>query len=175
MSLRIKVKESPENLLASIKSEKDGDKKDKLKLLKMVSEKEVLEIREAAEKLIRHVNTISSWLRKYRTGGIKKLLIEKSAGRKKGSLKYFKKKDLEKLKQALDNENGFRSYKDIELWVLKELNIKIPYHTLWHIVRKGLKSKLKVARSVNTMKDKEKEESFKKNFDGNKIKNIRIK
>lgn len=164
MSLRIKVKESSESLLKAIKAEKNGDKKDKLKLLKMVSDREVSEIKEVSKKLIRHVNTISSWLKKYRTGGIKKLLREKSAGRKKGTLKYFKKKDLERLKKELDNESGFRAYKDIQLWVYKELNIKIPYHTLWNIVHNILKSKLKVARPVNIMKDKEKEESFKKNF-----------
>lgn len=173
MILRIKIKESSETLLNSIKAEKDGNKKDKLKLLKMVANNEVNEIKEASEKLFRHRNTISDWLKKYRKGGINKLLEEQDSGRKKGSLKYFNQEDLDLLKKALDDEKGFSSYKEIQLWVLKELKIKIPYHTLWHLIRKDLKAKLKVPRPINVKKDLEKEQDFKKNFRISKTKTIR--
>ena len=173
MILRIKIKESSQSLLSSIVSERDGNKKDKLKLIKMVLDNEVNEIKEAADKLYRHKNTISNWLSKYRKGGLTKLLEDKDSGRKKGSLKYFSEEDLDRLKEALNNENGFSSYKEIQQWVYKELNIKIPYHTLWNIVHRGLKAKLKVPRPVNVKKDFEKEESFKKNFSGTRIKTIK--
>ena len=162
MILRIKIKESSESLSYKIKSEKNGNKKDKLKLLKMISDNEVNEIQESGEKISRHRNTISSWLNKYRKGGIKKLLEENKPGRPKGSLKYLTSEQLDRLKEALNNEKGFSSYKEIQEWINKELGVEIPYNTVWKLVRKGLKAKLKVPRPVNIKKDLEKEEAFKK-------------
>lgn len=162
MILRIKIKESSEELLQRIKSEKDGLKKTKLILLKMIADNEVREVIEAGEKLYTHRNTISNWLKKYRKGGINKLLEMKKAGNPEGSLKYLTQEQLELLKEALSNESGFNSYKEIQLWIKKELKVNIPYDTLWNLVRKRLKAKLKVPRPVNIKKDLEKEETFKK-------------
>ena len=162
MILRIKIKESSESLVIRIKSERDVEQRDKLKLLKLILDDEVLEVREAASKLYRHRNTISNWLSKYRTGGIDKLLLTNTSGNRKGYLKYLTKEHLELLKEELNNEKGFNSYHEIKLWVKNELKVDIPYHTLWNLVRKRLKAKLKVPRPVNIKKDDEKEESFKK-------------
>lgn len=149
-------------LMSRIKAEKNGNRKDKLKLLKMISTNEIKMIKEAVEKLDRGSGTISIWLDKYRKGGLKRLLASKKVGRPKGSFKYLNKEQISKLKEALNNEQGFRSYKEIQVWVKKEFNVKIPYTTLWNLVRKNLKAKLKVPRPVNVKKDIEKEEAFKK-------------
>lgn len=149
-------------LMSRIKAEKNGNRKDKLKLLKMISTNEIKMIKEAVEKLDRGSGTISIWLDKYRKGGLKRLLASKKVGRPKGSFKYLNKEQISKLKEALNNEQGFRSYKEIQVWVEKEFNVKIPYTTLWNLVRKNLKAKLKVPRPVNVKKDIEKEEAFKK-------------
>jgi len=164
MILKIKIKESSEILLQRIKSESDGDKKDKLKLLKLITDNEVTEIQEAALKLYRHRNTVSAWLEKYRQGGINKLLEVNKSGTPKGHLKYFSPEQLSLLKEALNNEKGFSSYIELHLWVKKELKIEIPYAALWNLVRKRLKAKLKVPRPVNIKKDLAKEEAFKKNL-----------
>jgi len=162
MILKIKIKESSESLLQRIKAETDGDKKDKLKLLKLIVDNEVSEIQQASEKLYRHRNTVADWLSKYRKGGLKKLFELNKPGMKKGHLKYLSQEQLSLLKEALNNDKGFSSYKEIQLWVKKELKVEIPYDTLWNLVRKRLKAKLKVPRPVNIKKDVEKEEAFKK-------------
>lgn len=162
MILKIKIKESSESLLQRAKSEIDGDKKDKLKLLKLIVDNEVSEIQQASDKLLRHRNTIAAWLNRYRKGGLKKLLEVNKPGTKIGYLKYLSQEQLNLLKAALNNDKGFSSYKEIQLWLKKELKVEIPYPALWNLVRKRLKAKLKVPRPVNTKKDIEKEEAFKK-------------
>jgi len=145
-----------------IKAEKDGKKRTKLILLKMIVENEVKEIQEAGKKLYIHRNTIAIWLKKYREGGIKKLLEVKKLGNQEGKLKYLSEEQLNKLKEALKNEKGFNFYKEIQIWIKKEFKVEIPYDTLWNLVRKRLKAKLKVPRPVNIRKDIEKEDAFKK-------------
>ena len=162
MILRIKIKENSEDLVTRIKSERDVEQRDKLKLLKMILDNEVTEVKEAASKLYRHRNTISGWLSKYRIGGITKLLFTKKSGKKEGHLKYLSQGQLDLLKEELNNEKGFNSYLEIKLWIKSQLEVDIPYPTIWNLVRKRLKAKLKVPRPVHIKKDLVKEESFKK-------------
>lgn len=162
MILKIQVKETSEDLLTRIKGSRNVEEKDKLKLLKLIVDNEVSEIQEAADKLFRHRNTVSGWLNKYRKGGVNKLLIANKRGKHLGYLKYFNKEQLSSLKEELNKPEGFNSYKEIQLWLKKELKIDIPYDTLWNLVRKRLKAKLKTPRPVNINKDAEKEEAFKK-------------
>jgi transposase len=72
------------------------------------------------------------------------------------------KKQLSRLKEELNNTEGFNSYKEIQIWIKKELKVDIPYDTMWNLVRKRLKAKLKTPRPVNINKDLVKEEAFKK-------------
>lgn len=162
MILKIQVKESSESLLNRIRGSRNVEEKDKLRLLKLIVDNEVSEIQEAANKLFRHRNTVSNWLNKYRKGGIKELIKVNKRGKHLGYLKYLNKKQLSRLKEELNNTEGFNSYKEIQIWIKKELKVDIPYDTMWNLVRKRLKAKLKTPRPVNINKDLVKEEAFKK-------------
>lgn len=161
MILRICIRESAEELEKLIKSSKSGDVKDKLKLLRMIKLDEIKEIQEASKKLYRNRNTITRWLKKYRSGGLKKLVAanKKPVGR---TPKYLTIKELDLLRNKLKDPSGFSSFLEIQFWIKEELKKDIPYAVVWHTVRIKLKSKLKVPRPVNIKKDKEKEELFKK-------------
>jgi len=66
--------------------------------------------------------TITPWLRKYKEGGLKSLLEVKSAPGKVGIVRGLA---LERLKQRLQEVEGFHSYGQIQQWIQTELGLVI--------------------------------------------------
>ena len=84
--------------------------------------------------------------------------IQKSSGRKPDI-------PLE-IQQALINElteqEGFSSYKEIQIWLYTVHNLDVSYKLVHDTVRYRLKAKLKVPRRSNIKKNVEAESEFKK-------------
>lgn len=160
MILKVWVEESEDNLRSLMRHEKDSNIKDKLNTLLLIKSNKVTEINEIVGLLNRHRNTISSWLNKYRNGGLEKLLFVKQREIFEPAL--INGNNLEKLKSRLLNPKGFSSYGEIKEWLKKQRDLYLNYSLVHYTVRYKLKSKLKIARPTNIKKGKEKAESFKK-------------
>ena len=79
----------------------------------------------------------------YRTGGLSLLLEEPP---KTGRPKKLDIETVAKIQQELSESEGFKSYKEIQLWLLLCQDLEISYPTIHRIVRYELQGKLKVPR-----------------------------
>jgi transposase len=137
----LKIAESAEFLEKSLKHAKTGAGKERLQMLWWVKTRQICYRQELSERLGRSPATITRWLAKYRSGGLSALLEEKTAP---GATPHIRGEALEKLKQRLAAEEGFKSYGAIVEWLKQECGLKVKYATVHHLVREKLKAKLKV-------------------------------
>ncbi len=68
-----------------------------------------------------------------------------------------------RLKQELQDEQGFSSYKEIQTWLRVVHDIEMSYTGVHQLVHYRLKAKLKVPRPVHIKQEKGAVEDFKKN------------
>ncbi len=71
---------------------------------------------------------------------------------------------LERLKQRLQEGEGFNSYGQIKQWIEKELGLVIAYKTVYQLVRYELGAKLKVPRPRSLKQHPEAIAQFQKKF-----------
>jgi hypothetical protein len=71
---------------------------------------------------------------------------------------------LERLKQRLQEPQGFHSYGQIHQWLVTELGLNIAYKTVYELVRYRLKAKLKVPRPQSLKQHPESVAHFQKKF-----------
>jgi transposase len=115
-----------------------------------------------ADHLGRSKSVVFKWLKIYRTQGLSGLLQWNYRG---GRRSRISEAILSAIQRRLDDPTqGFRSYKEIQSWILKEYEIDIPYSTVHQIIRYQLKAKLKVPRPTSIYRDDEAVVSFKKSF-----------
>jgi len=69
---------------------------------------------------------------------------------------------LERLKQRLQDPQGFHSYGQIQQWLATELKLNIAYKTVYQLVRYRLNAKLKVPRPQSLKQHPESQSHFKK-------------
>jgi transposase len=94
-------------------------------------------------------NTIGRWLTTYHTGGLAALLdIYVPAGKAVSLAPSV----LVSLQQALQQPQGFASYKDLQQWLAQTHGVQVKYKTLYSLVRKRFHTKLKVPRPSHTKK-----------------------
>jgi len=159
-NLKEKIKEEQEKLLEMMKYERNSNKRDKIHLLYLVRTKEQIKITEISKIIKRPRTRIYEWFKLYEEEGMEGYLKEISYNRHESKLNG---EALEKLKERI-NKEGFSSFKEAHKHVNEVLKIKLSYTSVYIILVKKLKAKLKVARPVNENKDAEKEEAFKKNY-----------
>ena len=90
------------------------------------------------------------------------MLEEKKAP---GAAPHIQGEALEKLKQQLESEEGFRSYAAIVEWLKRECGLELKYETVRHFVKETLKAKLKVPRPQSLKQSPQAIEQFKKTSD----------
>ena len=157
--LKIEISESIEILSDLLKQEKDLKKKERIQALYWIKSNLVESVENLAALSRKHRTTVSRWLSSYREGGIETMLdIYKSSGRKPDI-------PLE-IQQALINElteqEGFSSYKEIQIWLYTVHDLDVSHIVVHDTVRYRLKAKLKVPRRSNVKKDANAEVEFKK-------------
>ena len=122
---------------------------------------QVRQHQELSQRLGRSPASITRWLKRYREGGLRKLLqvqVPPGASAKiQGAV-------LEKLNQRLNQPEGFSSYQAIVEWLEKECGLTVKYATVYRFVTQKLKAKLKVPRPVSVHQPEGAVEGFKKNF-----------
>ncbi len=160
--VKIEIIESAETLRELLKNAKTPQAKERIQALYWLKTKTVETVKQIATMLGRNRVTVQKWLRKYRTGGLQLLLEpKKNLGGRPTSIRPDV---IEKLKEELQNPEGFQSYGEIQLWLSTCFDIDVAYRTVHELVRYKLKAKLKVPRPLHIKQNREAKENFKKNY-----------
>lgn len=145
------ITETADELRGRLRMMRDAELRQRLHLLLLIKDQVVVTRKAAAERLLRHRNTISRWLTDYEQGGLDRLLTRKPTGKPPGQ-RTLPAPIFEALKRRLQSEEGFSSYVEVQHWLYDEYGLEIPYKTVHQIVRYSLKAKLKRARPVHPKK-----------------------
>lgn len=154
------IRESEFELKHLLRTEKEIRREERLRMLYFFKTGQAKTRESAADMLLVHRTTVSSWLDAYERGGLGRLLHMKTKPNHKSSLPPHV---LHTLRRKLRRRRGFSSYKSIQRWLEKRYSLCIPYSTVHGIVRYGLKAKLKVGRKSHVKKNEKEGIAFKKN------------
>jgi transposase len=124
---RLEIKESSTELQALLQVQKTASDKERVQLLYLLKSQQATTLQQAAELLGRHRVTIQTWARAYRQGGLPQLLAHKPHTGAPSTLPPWAE---EKLKQRLEQAEGFESYEEIRQWLATTLGIEAPYKTV---------------------------------------------
>jgi putative transposase len=143
------ITEALELLKQRLQHEYDGRKKPRLQMLYMLASGRAQSRQAVAQLLGVHRHTIGHWLAIYEAGGLVALL---DVYRPLGKAISLPPEVLAALEQVLRQPTGFASYEALRQWVKRTHHLEVNYHTLYTIVRKRFKAKLKVPRASHTKK-----------------------
>jgi transposase len=143
------ITEALESLKQRLQRERDGRKKPRLQMLYLLASGRAQTRQDVAQLLGVHHNTIGRWLAIYEAGGLAALLDVYMPA---GTPVSLPPEVLAALEQALRQSAGFASYEALRQWVKQTHHLEVNDHTLYTIVRKRFKAKLKVPRSGHTKK-----------------------
>jgi transposase len=145
------ITEDLDTLEERLRRERDPKRKARLHLLVLLKSGQVTSRSQAATHLAVHRNTVGTWLRHYRAGGIEALLTYKAAGAPAGQ-KTLPLAVFEQLQARLATTSGFASYVELRQWLREGFGLEVPYPTLHGIIRYQLKAKLKRPRPSHEKK-----------------------
>jgi transposase len=140
---QIEIKESVKELRALLKQQKTALNHAKVQALYLLKIEATETVRYLAVMMGRSESTIHYWLQLYRLGGLDKLLEQHP---KTGRPKKLKIETVAKLQQELSQPEGFKSYGEIQHWLLACQDLRLSYPTVHRVVRYELTGKLKVPR-----------------------------
>ena len=158
--IKIEILETVDELKQLLKSTANQEVKERIQALYWLKSERVKTTKAIASLVGKHRTTVSRWLSSYRTGGISSLLTKgKSSGRSRKLCPVIE----ESLKQELNEQQGFSSYKEIQTWLKTIHDVEMSYTGVHQLVRYQLKAKLKVPRPVHVKQKPGAVEEFKKN------------
>jgi putative transposase len=143
------ITEDVETLKQRLQHERDGRKKPRLQMLYLLASGQAQRRRDVAQLLGVHRNTIGHWLALYEADGLEALLDVYIPAGKPLSLPPDV---LAAIAQALRQPAGLASYEALRQGVQQTHHLEVNYHTLYTIVRRRFKAKLKVPRPSHTKK-----------------------
>jgi transposase len=143
------IRESAEELKQQMQSETDVRKRQRLHMLYLFASGQVHERQVAAGLLGLERNTVGRWLAAYAEGGLEALLALYLPAGPKAAVDGD---NLEQLRQALAQPEGFGSYGAVQTWLAEKLGIQMEYQAVHKLVRYKLGAKLKVARPSHPKK-----------------------
>lgn len=160
--IRIEISETVDELKELLKSTENHQVKERIQALYWLKSEQVKTTVAIASLGGRHRTTVSKWMSSYKTGGIKALIAKgKSSGRKKKLNTSVE----ESLKQELEEQEGFSSYKEVQIWLKAIHDLEMSYTGVHQIVRYRLGAKLKVPRPTHAKQKTGAVENFKKNWE----------
>lgn len=156
---KLEIEESQDELKALLRSQKTASDKERVQLLYLLKSGQATTLQQAAELLARHRVTVQKWARAYQQGGLSQLLAHKPHPGGQSSLPEWAQA---KLRDRLEQPEGFESYEAIRQWLAKELGISAPYKTVHKWVYYRLKASPKVVRPQSDKQDEAQLETYKK-------------
>jgi transposase len=144
-----RIREHVNELRPRLHHEHDGHNKPRLQMLYLLASGHAHSRQEVAQLLGVHRHTIGRWLAIYGAGGLQALLATYVPAGKSVSLAPA---ILASLEEALRRPEGFASYEALRQWVRRTHGVEVHYKTLYAMVRKRFRAKLKMPRPSHTKK-----------------------
>jgi transposase len=155
----VEVKESLEDLAAQLRQARTPKDKERLQVLYWLKQDKPPSISAIAKATGKHRNTLQTWLRMYRRGGVEAMLeVKKSPGGVRVIPQWAEEALAERLQAPYQ---GFSSYGAVQQWLSETLSIEAQYHAVYQMTRHRLKAKLKTARPQHGKQDAAKRAAFK--------------
>lgn len=104
--------------------------------------------------------SIHIWRKQYISGGLEQMLKENRGGKKPGKITGAIHEKLSK--RLYSPKEGFRSFIEIQHWLLQECGIEMQYHAINKYVKRRFGARLKVSRKSHVQKSPADEAVFKK-------------
>ena len=104
--------------------------------------------------------SIQTWRSNYVTGGVDQMLEDSRGGKKASKITGAVHQQLSK--RLTNSRQGFRSFIEIQQWLLDEFKIDMQYHAINKYVKRKFGAKLKVSRKSHVQKSPADEAVFKK-------------
>lgn len=158
--IKIEISETVDELKNLLNSTENQKVKERIQTLYWLKSEQIKSENAIANLTGKHRTTVSRWLRSYRTGGINAVLVK---GKSTGRSRKLNSEIEQSLKQELQDEQGFSSYKEIQTWLQVVHDVEMSYTGVHQLVRYRLKAKLKVPRPVHIKQEEGAVEDFKKN------------
>ena len=159
--VKINITEDPETLNRVLRQQKTVQGFERVQALYLLKTKQVETVQHLAVLLGRTRITVQRWLRQYRQEGLVGLLREKkSPGRPQAIPNWA----VERLREELQEPEGFKSYGEVRTWLQAVLGVEASYKVVHNTVRYQLQSKLKVPHPHSVKQQPEAISSFKKNY-----------
>ena len=155
----VEIAESAEELKALLSNQRSARLRDRVRALYIRKASQAQTRRELAALLGCNESTVYRWFCTYQNQGISGLLQLKTSPGKPSKLPPDV---LEGLRVRLRERQGFRSYYEIQEWLVQQYNVQAAYATVHGIVRYKLKSKLKAPRPVSIEAQQQVQDTFKK-------------
>ena len=160
--VKIEIVETVHELRELLRSSETEEVRERIQALYWLKSGQVKTTKAIASLIGKHRVTVSRWLSNYKARGINALLTKgKSSGRKKKLSPSVE----ASLRQELIDEQGFSSYKEIQIWLRVVHDVEMSYTGVHQLVRYKLKAKLKVPRPVHIKQEEGIVEDFKKNLE----------
>jgi transposase len=113
-----------------------------------------------ADMLVAGHSSVMRWRRMYKQSGLTALLKENRGGNKAAAIDE---KVHQQLSQRLHNpQEGFRSFVELQQWLLDEFGVEMNYHAVNKYVKRKFGARLKVSHKSHVLKSPADEAVFKK-------------
>jgi transposase len=145
------IVEDSGDLRRRLHAERDPERKRRLHALVLFASGEAATRVEVARHLAVDRQTVARWLDRYRDGGLDALLTRAKPGPAPGQ-RTLPEPVLAALRDRLDDQAGFGGYHKVQAWLHDEFGLRVPYKTVYTLVRYRLKAKLKVPRPEHPKK-----------------------
>jgi len=155
---KIIVKEDLKYIQTLHKSEKNSQLKRKLRCLIYTKEKKYPTQKILAENIGVDYATVKRWLKQYSEETLESYLSIKRGGNRESVVS----KDLHNAlsKKMSSSSNPLKGYWEVQIWIKKEFDIEIKYHTIRSYLIRHFKTKLKSPRKSHYKKDEQAIEAF---------------
>lgn len=145
------ITEDATDLQRWLRAELDPERKRRLHALVLLATGQATTRREVADHLAVHRHTVARWLRCYDDGGLEALLTRAKPGPAPGQ-RTLPEPVLAALQRRLSDPAGFGGYHKVQAWLHDEFGLRLPYKTVYTLVRYRLGAKLKVPRPEHPKK-----------------------
>ncbi|MGL5196693.1 MAG: helix-turn-helix domain-containing protein [Chroococcales cyanobacterium] len=140
-TLKLEIQESSEELKQLLLDKQTSvQMKERLQALYLLKTGTLSTLQELSSVLVRDPSTIYRWFQKYKREGLEGLL---KPYKSPGKTTTIPSAAMGKLKQYLEEHEGFPSYGEIQAWLKEECGVEVSYHVVYRAVYQKLNATIK--------------------------------
>lgn len=156
---KLEIQEGEDDLKQLLRQQKTAFGKERIQLLYLLKTKQATTVQDAASVLGRNRVTLQEWLRRYREGGLARLLEKKRPSGRPRAIPTWAEAALQR---RLQEPQGFDGYQAICDWLETQLGIEAEYKTVHKLAYYRLQSSPKLPRPVSVEQSLKQMEAYKK-------------